>query len=412
MARSPRATGSDGRRTRAEEGDMYRKLVATEADVKYFVTTSYGFRSSCRIMWSLPKHETPWEAYTMTRTRRFAVPVSLGLLLIATMGAERYVALRVAAGQETIVDAATAFIQVLGEAEREKALYTLDDPERFNWIFVPATREGLALREMSAEQRMAAHALLAATTSGQGYQKAVGVMRLEEMLGQMEDRPDYRDPEDYHFWIFGEPSVTEPWGWRFEGHHVSLSFTSSDGMTVSTPSFIGANPARVEEGVYTGWRLLANEEDLARELLMSLDGSQRTRAVIQADAPNDIITGNDREVSITERSGLPASDMNAEQRDLLLRLVAEYTGNMEHSIASAQMAKIEEAGFGELHFAWAGSAEPGERHYYRIHGPTVLIEYDNTQNGANHIHSTWRDLTDDFGEDLLRRHYEESDHSH
>jgi hypothetical protein len=237
-------------------------------------------------------------------------------------------------------------------------------------------------------------------------------MRLEQMLGQMEDRPDYRDPEDYHFWIFGEPSITEPWGWRFEGHHISLSFTSSDGMSVSTPSFIGANPARVEEGVFTGWRLLASEEDLARELLMSLDGSQRTRAVIQADAPNDIITGNDREVSITERSGLPASDMNAEQRDLLVRIVAEYTGNMEHSIASSQMAKIEEAGLGELHFAWAGAAEPGERHYYRIHGPTVLIEYDNTQNGANHIHSTWRDLTDDFGEDLLRRHYDESDHSH
>jgi len=348
----------------------------------------------------------------MTRMRPFTVPVSLGLLLLATMGAERYVTLRLAAGQETIVDAANAFIEVLGEAERERALYTLDDPERFNWVFVPTTRDGLAFREMSVEQRTAAHALLAATTSSQGYQKAVGVMRLEELLAQLEERPDFRDPEDYHFWIFGEPSVTEPWGWRFEGHHISLSFTSSDGMIVATPSFIGANPARVEEGVFAGWRLLAKEEDLARELLMSLDGAQRTRAVIQADAPNDIITGNDREVTITERSGLPASAMNAEQRDLLLRLVSEYTGNMDQSIASKQMAKIEESGFGELHFAWAGGGEPGERHYYRIHGPTVLIEYDNTQNGANHIHSTWRDLTDDFGEDLLRRHYEESDHPH
>lgn len=348
----------------------------------------------------------------MTRTRRSIVPVSLGLMLVATLGAERYVRAQLADGQEGIVEAANAFIGVLGEAEREKALHTLDDPERFNWVFVPATREGLALREMSAEQRTAAHALLAATTSSQGYQKAVGVMRLEEFLGQVEDRPDFRDPEDYHFWIFGAPSVTEPWGWRFEGHHISLSFTSSDGMTVSTPSFIGASPATVRDGAFTGWRLLANEEDLGRGLLRSLDDAQRTRAIIQTDAPRDIITGNDREVTITERSGLPASAMNAEQRDLLLRLVSEYTGNMDPSISSSQLAKIEEAGFGELYFAWAGSVEPGEGHYYRIHGPTVLIEYDNVQNDANHIHSTWRDLTDDFGEDLLRRHYEESDHPH
>jgi hypothetical protein len=343
--------------------------------------------------------------------RRLVVPVTLGILLLTTLGAERYVSARVLAGQQTIVQAGLDFIAVLGDEEREKAVLSFDDQERFNWVFVPAERTGLPLREMSVEQRTAAHALLSAAMSSQGYQKAVGVMRLEHLLGQFEGRPDYRDPEDYHVWIFGEPSMDEPWGWRFEGHHLSLSFTSSDGMTVATPSFIGANPARVGEGVYAGWRLLANEEDLGRSLLLSLEDTQRERAVIRPDAPNDIVTGNDREVVLTERSGLPASDMNAEQRAMLLQILMEYVGNMDPSIADTQMAKIEEAGLGELYFGWAGSATPGERHYYRIHGPTVLIEYDNTQNDANHIHSVWRDLTDDFGKDLLRQHYERHAHS-
>lgn len=346
----------------------------------------------------------------MPRPHRVTVLAAVGFVSLATVGAMRLVAPRSAPGQEGIVTAAQEFVALLEDDEREKALWPLGDEERVNWAFVPTTRNGLPLAQMSEEQRMAAHALLRATTSSQGYHKAVGVMRLEELLGQFEGRPARRDPEQYFFWIFGTPSMDEPWGWRFEGHHISLNFTSDGRVTVSTPSFMGANPATVGQGVYTGWRVLGNEEDLARALLGSLDSRQHERAIIATEAPRDIITGTDREVNLRERSGLPASAMSADQRALLMRIVMEYVGNMDASIADAQMRKIEGAGLGNLYFAWAGGVEPGEGHYYRIHGPTVLIEYDNTQNNANHVHSTWRDLTDDFGEDLLRRHYQESDH--
>jgi hypothetical protein len=336
--------------------------------------------------------------------------LSGGVAAAAALGADRTEGSRDARDAETLAAAAEAFTALLDEAERERALRPFEHADRFDWAFVPRSRNGLPLADMTPEQRSAAHGLLRATTSSQGYQKAIGIVRLEQILGEIEGRPERRDPEQYFFWIFGEPSVDEPWGWRFEGHHVSLSFTTIDGLTVATPSFMGANPATVPTGPYAGWRVLGNEEDLARELLRSLDDDQRSTAVIATEAPSDIITGNDREVSLTERSGLPVSAMTEGQRHLLMRLVMEYVGNMEASIADAQLAKIRQAGIGELHFAWAGSAEPGEGHYYRIHGPTVLFEYDNTQGGANHVHSTWRDLTDDFGEDLLRRHYEEADH--
>lgn len=336
--------------------------------------------------------------------------VLTGALGAAAVGVERIEASRDALEAETLVAAAEAFTALLDDAERELALRPFEHADRFDWAFVPTSRNGLPLADMTAEQRSAAHGLLRATTSSQGYQKAIGVVRLEQILGEIEGRPDRRDPEQYFFWVFGDPSVDEPWGWRFEGHHISLNFTTADGLTVATPSFMGANPATVPSGPYAGWRVLGNEEDLARELLHSLDAGQRSTAVIATEAPSDIITGNDREVSLTERSGLPASAMTEGQRRLLMRVVMEYVGNMEASIADAQLAKIRDAGIGELYFAWAGGLDAGEGHYYRIHGPTVLFEYDNTQGGANHVHSTWRDLTDDFGEDLLRRHYEEADH--
>ena len=316
------------------------------------------------------------------------------------------------ATQPGIAAAAEAFLATLSESGRAKAERPLDDQARFEWFFTPVERSGLPLREMTLEQRLAALALLQSATSSQGYLKATGVMHLEQILGQIENRPDRRDPENYHFWVFGTPSDTTPWGWRFEGHHISLNFTSADGLTVSTPSFIGANPARVRTGAYAGWRLLANEEDIARALMASLTPEQRQRAIISDTAPRDIITGNQREVSLQRMEGLPASEMTADQLMLLRRLLAEYVGNAEPGIAESRYARIEEAGIGRLHFAWAGGLDVGGPHYYRIHGPTVLIEYDNTQSDANHIHSVWRDLENDFGEDLLRRHYESAGEEH
>jgi len=312
-----------------------------------------------------------------------------------------------------MVATAQEFISLLDTEQRSRALHGFDADVRFDWHFVPRERTGLPFGEMTAEQRAAGHALLRSALSAAGYLKANGIMHLEQILGLIENRTNRRDPEAYFFWIFGTPSPDVPWGWRFEGHHLSINFTSvTDSIVVSTPTFMGANPATVPSGPFAGTRFLGAEEDLARGLVLSLTNQQRARAVISTEAPRDIITGADREVTLERIEGLPASEMSEDQRSQLHHVIMEYVGNMKPDIARRQLAKLEAAGMGRLHFAWAGSLEPGEGHYYRIHGPTVLIEYDNTQSNANHVHSVWRDLTDDFGGDLLRQHYDEADHHH
>lgn len=315
---------------------------------------------------------------------------------------------------EAMREAAAAFVATLDPGTLERATYAFEDPERFNWGFVPRERNGLPLGDMTRAQRDAATALLRVALSEDGFRKVEGVRTLEGVLRELEGSPR-RDPEAYFVTIFGAPSADEPWGWRFEGHHLSVNYTSvTDELVATTPTFLGANPARVAEGPHAGLRLLGAEEDLARALLASLDEVQRARAIIAGTAPRDIITGDDRRVGLVEVEGLPAAEMTPAQKEALRRLMREYIGNMAPALAAAQVRKIEEADFERLHFAWAGSTEPGEGHYYRIHGPTVLIEYDNTQGGANHVHSVWRDLTDDFGEDVLRRHYDRAgpDHGH
>lgn len=307
-------------------------------------------------------------------------------------------------------EAAQAFLDVLDDDARARAQWPFDDDERFNWHFIPRQRQGLPLKAMTPAQREAAHALLQNALSAQGYKKTTDVRELERLLGVLEDNPAYRDPDNYYVTIFGTPSKDAPWGWRFEGHHLSLNYTSVTDHLAATPAFFGANPAEVPRGDHKGWRVLAAEEDRARALLGLLDDAQRARAMIAAAAPRDVITGADRHARLERVEGLPAAAMTPAQRDTLLRLVEEYVHNMPPAVAAAQWAKMEEAGLDKLHFAWAGSARRGEGHYYRIHGPTILIEYDNTQNDANHVHAVWRGLDDDFGEDLLRKHYEEREH--
>ncbi|MGE5413329.1 MAG: DUF3500 domain-containing protein [Syntrophomonadaceae bacterium] len=230
------------------------------------------------------------------------------------------------------------------------------------------------------------------------------------MLRDLETFGPTRDPELYYLAIFGDPSDARAWGWRFEGHHVSLNFSSASGRIVAaTPAFLGANPARVPKGPRAGWRVLAAEEDLARQLLGSLDEGQRKTAIFDVAAPSDIILSPGRK-AVPDPAGLSYAEMSAEERATLMRLVDEYLGNMRADVARAQREKIEKAGLDAIRFGWAGGTRVGEGHYYRIQGPTFVIEYDNTQNGANHVHSVWRDLQDDFGGDLLRRHYAESPH--
>jgi hypothetical protein len=190
---------------------------------------------------------------------------------------------------------------------------------------------------------------------------------------------------------------------------VNVTDLGPQGQIVA-PLFMGANPARVPSGPKEGFRLLAAEEDLAFELLHMLDPHQRARATIAAQTFGDIVTGSDPVVKPMALAGLPAAEMTVPQRQQLRRLLESYAGRMADSSAHRQLRRIDEAGFERLHFAWAGAHQPRTPHYYRIHGPTVLVEYDNSQSGANHIHTVWRDLENDFGRDLLRRHYAQQPH--
>jgi hypothetical protein len=306
--------------------------------------------------------------------------------------------------------AAQAFLQTLGEEQRAKAFYPFEDEERHNWHFIPRERNGLPFKEMTEAQREAAHALLKQGLSAQGYSRAMDVMTLEGILGQLEGRPEHRDPENYFLTVFGQPGADTPWGWRLEGHHLSLNYTAATHeLVASTPAFMGSNPAEVRSGDRTGWRVLGTEEDLGRTLVMALDEQQRARALIAEAAPEEIITAADRSVKLESFEGLPASEMTEVQRKLLQQILEVYIDKMDADLAASHWQKLEEHGLDALYFAWAGSTELGEAHYYRVHGPSLLIEYDNTQNEANHAHTVLRDPEGDFGEDLLREHYE---HAH
>jgi hypothetical protein len=310
-----------------------------------------------------------------------------------------------------MAEAATTFLAALSPEQRQQVTFKVQDEERLNWHYVPKPRNGLALRDMDTSQQQLAYALLSSGLSRRGYGKAISIMSLEKVLGKLEGAGGRhrRDPEGYHFTVFGRPSDDAPWGWRVEGHHVSVNFLVVDGQHVAaTPNFLGSNPARVPEGSLEGLRILAAEEDLARRLLGLLPAALKGRAVVAPEAPADILTRAEHHVHLDAATGLAARDMDQAQRGALQRLLAEYVERMPPDVADVRMNQIEKAGTGHIHFAWAGAEAAGQPHYYRLQGPSFLVEYDNTQNGANHIHTVWRDVEVDWGEDLLAGHYARS----
>lgn len=311
-----------------------------------------------------------------------------------------------------MADAAKAFLASLPPDQKARVSFSFNDEERFNWHFIPRERKGVAFREMGPGPRQLAHALLAAGLSQQGVIKADTVMSLDQVLKEIEVNPtNERDPEKYYFSIFGEPSEKGTWGYRVEGHHLALNFTIVNGHIASTPSFFGANPAEVRGTSRNGLRTLAREEDLARALVKALTSEQRAVAIVDKTAYPDIITAASRKAALKgQPSGLPFAKLTAKQRDMLDELVAEYANDFPAPIADARMEQYRKTESG-LYFAWAGGIERGDPHYYRIQTPAFLIEYDDTQNNANHIHSVWRDFEGDFGVDLLGEHYKTS-HQH
>jgi hypothetical protein len=320
----------------------------------------------------------------------------------------------------TMAAAATKFVASLTPEQRQQGVFAFESDERLHWHFIPTEtfpRNGLTVKAMNESQRKLAQDLLRAGLSQRGYLTATSIMDLENVLGALEaaqpprNAPLVRDPERYFFSIFGTPSAKDTWGWRVEGHHVSLHFTVVNGSLVAgAPAFFGSNPAEVREGAKKGLRILGPEEDAARALLGSLDASQRTKAIIETTAPNDMVTMANVDIKPLDPAGVLASALEPAQRDLLMRLIDVYTGYMAPDIAADRLARIKKAGVEKIGFAWAGEIEKGKKHYYRIQGPTFLVEYDNTQNDGNHIHSVWRDFNGDFGRDLLREHLKSSRH--
>ena len=311
-----------------------------------------------------------------------------------------------------MANAANAFLATLKPEQKAKATFELDDANRTRWHFVPTEmhpRHGLSFREMTQDQQHMAYALLASVLSARGLQKTAQIMSLEQILHDANPKGRFaRDPKWYFISIFGKPSVKGTWGWRFEGHHLSLSFTVVDGHVGGlTPSFLGTNPGKVLDGPRKGLQVLATEEKIARALARSLNAEQRKVAVVDEKAPADIITKADRKARRLEPLGLAASEMNKKQFTQLWTLIEEYLRNYRPDLAEEGLKHLEGLDLKMIHFAWAGSLESGKGHYYRIQAPDFLIEYDNTQNGANHVHCVVRDLKRDFGEDLLRQHYEQ-----
>ena len=310
------------------------------------------------------------------------------------------------------VEAAAALVASVPDARARHLARPLSDPHRTAWHFVPAPRTGLSIGAMTAPQRRSLETMVRSGLSDSGWRRAQAVVAHELVLRELElaagraDARTRRDPALYFATVYGTPQRDSAWGWRFEGHHLSANATAiGNAPPIVAPLFMGANPARVPSGPQAGTRLFAAEEDLARALLLSLTPSQRAAATLADTTFGEIVTRNDPAVAPLPRRGVPASELSPGQRGQLRALVELYAGRAAPAVARAQIARLERAGFANLRFAWAGSAEPGERHYYRIHGPTLLIEYDNSQNGANHVHTVWRDLENDFGRDLLRAHY-------
>jgi hypothetical protein len=306
--------------------------------------------------------------------------------------------------------AANHFLDALSPEQQAKARFAVTDTERTNWKFVPGARQGLPLKEMTATQRPLAQALLTTGLSQRGAMQAAAIMSLELILHDLENKSPRRDPDLYYFTIFGKPG-SDVWGWRVEGHHLSVNFTLlQDHVISTTPFFFGSNPATVRDGPRQGLRVLGAEEDLGRALVKSLTATQQTTAILTNVAPKEIVTSNLRKINPLAPAGLPAAQMTTAQREQLTQLIKEYLGRVRPELAAADWEKIEKAGVDKISFAWAGGLEPGQGHYYRVQGPTFLLEYDNTQNHANHIHAVWREFNHDFGEDLLREHYEQSHH--
>ncbi|MCR9063179.1 MAG: DUF3500 domain-containing protein [Cytophagales bacterium] len=314
---------------------------------------------------------------------------------------------------EAVLEATNQFLKTLNAEQKAQALFDLNSIERKNWYYTPVPRKGLDYRTLDPSQKKLAREILRASLSKEGNETALAIMQLESVLHVLENRPagnDHRDPDKYYYSIFGTPNSTKPWACRIEGHHLSLNYSSADHkINSATPLFFGTNPARVPSGMPLpeGTEVLKKETAMGFDFLKSLNQSQHQRAKINDKAPYDMETANNAKAEIDLEVGLPFTEMNKTQQMALMQMVSHYVKRSPNGFALELLEKIEQAGLDKLHFVWMGGEEWGQGHYYRIHSPAILIEYDCTQNGANHVHSVIRDLSNDWGDDIIAKHIKE-----
>ena len=353
----------------------------------------------------------------MTKYKLAALALGAIMMITSTSGFA-------ASRAETVAAAAQSFLDSLNEAQQATATMPMDTNERAKWSNLPIIMvrpAGLLIKDMNDEQRRAAHALMRATMSSQGYAKFTGIMLLEDLLHQMEaealqsnkERRDdpmarafvaTRDYENYAVAIFGNPRDTN-WGWKIAGHHAAANFTISDGRIGFTPTFLGSSPMEVQSGRYAGLMALSNEGQRGVEFMNSLNIEQQEKATIAHEGAEGVFEGPGRRQSLEKYEGLLVSDLTKEQMHLLQRLIAEFAHNADYAAAAAQMAAIREAGWDKVWFSWRGPVDASGKFYYRVHGPRILIEYN--RQSANHDHMIIRDPSNDYGEDWIGKHYEE-----
>lgn len=308
---------------------------------------------------------------------------------------------------------AMAFVNALTANQKQKAVFAFDEMSRYDWNYLPAStnpRTGIAIRELDTVQQLKFYTLLEAYLSNHGYTRTKTIMSFEYLLKELEPNNPSRIPGNYFVAVYGNPGKDSTWGWKFSGHHVALNFTIIHNQLAFAPFFFGSNPGEVKAGPQKGLRVMKDEEDLGFELVNALTPAQKQAAIFQLEAFSDIVTANTVKVEPLEAVGISAKDLSHDQAMILHKLIVVYLSSMPSAIANSRMKKLTAEDIDAIRFGWAGSLSPGKPHYYRVQGKTFLIEFDNTQNNANHIHTVWRDFNGDFGRDLLRDHYRTAKH--
>lgn len=330
-----------------------------------------------------------------------------------------------------IKQAAISFIQTLTPLQKRTALLSFGDTARIKWNNLPVgmrARAGISIGDMTEDQRKLLHRILSVSLSSQGYLKATGVMHLDNLLNMNVDSSYARNMindnlrkmltdlkwshRNYYLAFFGTPS-DKNWGYKLEGHHLSVNFTFTGDQLSVTPWFIGSDPAEIQITQYAGWRVLGEEEDLGIKLIQMLSPDQQKKATMSSGVPGDIITGAETGKRLIDFWGISGRELNKEQKKVLQYIIREYVFNMEFEKAMEEYDKIIKAGIENVYFGWIGPYAENKPHYFVLNGPTFLIEFDNAggPNGnGNHIHTIWREKGNEFGEDILKKHYTEEKH--